>query len=596
MSGDLSTGEKVRALYFIASYRPRFTAGIIVFSLFTALFEGIGVSFIIPLVEVASSPGVPDKGIAGFFAETYSTIGIPFTLGYIVAGLAGVLVVRYAATFLAEWARINLRIGYVSDLQTRSFENALAARVSYFDKEGSGDILNAIITQASKAGQAIEGFIHVFRYGVLIVMYLSIATYLAPMLTLVSGILVLGSILALRMGIESGYTLGDRVADANERIQGVVQAGTQGIKEVKTIQYADDLLEEFHEGMTQFVDSSIRVKRNETLIGNAQDLFVALIVFVLIYAALTFSSMNFAALGAFLFVMFKLGPIASSVNKRYYQVEGLLPHLVRTEEFIDDLRSHRDIDGGDIRVTDSPTPITFDEVTFSYDGEGPVLSDVSLRIEEGEFVALVGESGAGKSTIASLLARLYTEDSGTITAAGIPIEEYDITSWRSSIAYVRQDPFIFNTTLRQNLLMANANASHDELERVADIAQVSEFIREIPNGYDTELGDNGVRLSGGQRQRVALARALLQDAELLVLDEATSDLDTRIEQRVQSAIETMDRDLTIMTIAHRLSTVKGADRIYTIDDGKIVESGEHETLLKADGQYAELYQPQGTPQ
>jgi subfamily B ATP-binding cassette protein MsbA len=596
MAADLSLGEKARALYLIAAYRPRFTAGIIVFSLFTALFEGIGVTFIVPLVEVASSPGVPEDGIGGLFADAYGFIGVPFTLGYIVAGLAGVLVVRYIATFLAEWARINLRIGYVSDLQTRGFENALAARVAYFDSEGSDDILNAIITQASKAGQAIEGFVHVFRFGVLILMYLGIAMYLAPLLTLVSGALVVCSTFLLRTVVESGYAVGDRVADANERIQVVVQAGTQGIREVKMIQYADNLLEEFGEGMTQFVNSSVRVKRNEALIGNAQDLFVALIVFVLIYAALTFTSMTFGALGAFLFVMFKLGPIVSNVNQRYYQIEGLLPHLVRTEEFIDELRSYRDIDGGDTPVPEPPTPVRFDDVTFGYDQSDPVLDDVSLRVEEGEFVALVGESGAGKSTVASLLARLYVQDSGTITAAGTPIEEYDISAWRSRIAYVRQDPFIFNTTLRRNLVMANPDASRQELERVAEIAQVTEFLSELPDGYDTELGDNGVRLSGGQRQRVALARALLQDADLLVLDEATSDLDTRIERTVQSAIETMDREFTIIAIAHRLSTVRSADRIYTLDDGEIVESGEHESLLEEDGQYADLYQPQGAPQ
>jgi subfamily B ATP-binding cassette protein MsbA len=595
MSADLSLGEKIRALYLIAAYRPRFTAGIIVFSLFTALFEGIGVTFIVPLVEVASSPGVPEAGIAGLFADAYAFVGVPFTLGYIVAGLAGVLVVRYVATFLAEWARIHLRIGYVSDLQTRSFENALAARVAYFDSEGSGDILNAIITQASKAGQAIEGFVHVFRYGVLILMYLGIAMYLAPVLTLASGVLVLGSIAVLRTTVESGYAVGDRVADANERLQAVVQAGTQGIREVKTIQYADELLEEFADSMTQFVDASVRVKRNEALIGNSQDLFVALIVFVLIYAALTFTSMTFGALGAFLFVMFKLGPIVSSVNQRYYQIEGLLPHLVRTEAFIDELRTHRDIDGGDRAVPDQPTPVEFEDVTFSYDGSDPVLTDISLRIDDGEFVALVGESGAGKSTVASLLARLYTQDSGTISVAGAPIEAFDITQWRSRIAYVRQDPFIFDTTLRRNLVMANPDATRAELERVADIAQVTEFMEEMPDGYETELGDNGVRLSGGQRQRVALARALLQDADFLILDEATSDLDTRIEHNVQSAIETMDREFTIIAIAHRLSTVKGADRIYTLDDGEIVESGEHETLLEKDGQYADLYRPQNAP-
>jgi subfamily B ATP-binding cassette protein MsbA len=594
MATDLSLREKLRAFYLIAAYRPRFTAGIIVFSLFTAVFEGIGITFIIPLVEVAQSAGTPDSGIAGAFVTLYEIVGIPFTLGTIVLGLALILIVRHSATFLSEWARITLRTNYVSTLQSRSFENALGARISYFDTEGSGDILNAIVTQAAKAGEAIEGFVQVFQKGVLIVMYLGLAMYLAPVLTIASGALVAISIYTLRNTIESGYTIGDRIAEANEQIQRSVQAGTQGIREVKTLGYDDTLLNDFYDQMSNYVDSTITVKRNEAFLGNAQDLLVALIVFGLVYFGLAVTNMSFGALGAFLFVMFKLGPMVSATNKRYYQLEGMLPHLVRTEEFIDDLKRNREIESGEREIPEDPSPIVFDDVSFAYNDEETVLSNISLEIEGGDFVALVGSSGAGKSTIASLLARLYSHDSGEITAAGFSIGDYDLDAWRSRIAYVRQDPFIFNTTLRQNLLMANPEASEEELERVCRISQVTEFRDDLPNGYDTELGDDGVRLSGGQRQRLALARALLEDADILILDEATSDLDTDIENRVQTEIETMARDFTIIAIAHRLSTIKGADRIFTLEDGKVIEEGKHDTLIAEDGRYAELYQSQGT--
>jgi len=302
--------------------------------------------------------------------------------------------------------------------------------------------------------------------------------------------------------------------------------------------------------------------------------------------------MSFGVLGAFLFVMFKLGPAVSGTNKRFYQLEGMLPHLVRTEEFIDNLQQNPEIESGDEPMPEEPSPVEFQNVSFSYDGDEEVLSDISFRIDGGEFIAFVGESGAGKSTIASLLARLYTPDSGQILAAGRPVGEYDIDEWRSRVAYVRQDPFIFNTTLEGNLRIANPDATRRELERVCEIAQVTEFVDDLPNGYDSELGDDGVRLSGGQRQRVALARALLEDADILILDEATSDLDTNIEAQVQAGIESMDRDFITLAIAHRLSTISDADRIYTVQDGTIVEQGGHESLLSRDGQYAELYSAQ----
>jgi subfamily B ATP-binding cassette protein MsbA len=189
----------------------------------------------------------------------------------------------------------------------------------------------------------------------------------------------------------------------------------------------------------------------------------------------------------------------------------------------------------------------------------------------------------------SLLARLYEPDSGEIRANGQPIDAMDIDEWRSRVAVVRQDPFIFNDTLRYNLTIGNRDVSRDELDEVVRIARVDEFFDDLPDGYDTQLGDDGVRLSGGQRQRVALARALLKDADVLVLDEATSDLDSNLEREVQESIENMDREYAMVGVAHRLSTVKNADRIYTVDDGEIIETGGHEELINNAGQYAELY-------
>ena len=201
----------------------------------------------------------------------------------------------------------------------------------------------------------------------------------------------------------------------------------------------------------------------------------------------------------------------------------------------------------------------------------------------------MGQSGAGKSTIVSLLARLYEPNQGEIRANGQPISEYDLDAWRSRIALVRQQPFIFDDTLASNITVADRDATREDIEQVCAIAKVDEFVDELPNGYDSQLGDNGVRLSGGQRQRVALARALLKDADFLVLDEATSDLDSNLEKEVQVAIESMDQEYGIIAIAHRLSTVKNADRIYTVDNGEIIESGTHQELLAEEGDYADMY-------
>jgi len=317
----------------------------------------------------------------------------------------------------------------------------------------------------------------------------------------------------------------------------------------------------------------------------------ALTIFGLIYVALTFASLSLASLGVFLFAMFRFAPRVSTLNKLFYQIEGDLPHLVRTQRFVSELRDRNKVDPGTRSPPDPVDSMVFEKVGFSYKEE-QVLDGLSFDVRRGEFVAFVGPSGAGKSTIVSLLARLYEPDSGQITADGIPIDEFVLEEWRDRLSIVRQDPYIFNGSLRYNVTLGNRDASEEKIWEVCEIAQVTEFLDDLPDGLETNLGDDGVRLSGGQRQRVALARALLKDADLLVLDEATSDLDSNIEERVHRAIENRERDYAILVIAHRLSTVVNADRIYTMEDGAIEEVGTHNELVEQDGMYASLYSTQ----
>ncbi|QSW98300.1 ABC transporter ATP-binding protein [Haloterrigena alkaliphila] len=592
---ELSRREKLRGLYLIATYRPAVTLGIVVCSAVAALLAGIGATFIVPLIELAQadSPAAAEGGrIVAAFVTVYDALGVPFTIGTVVLGVSLAMTVRFLSSIAVAWMRVWLQTTYVRELQAKAFENALDAHVSYFDREGSDDILNAIVTQAEYAGKVIRDFVRVFEQGILIVMYLGLAFYLAPMLTIVAGGIIGGLTFLVRNVFESGYAVGDRVADANEKIQQSAQAGTQGIRDVKMTGIRDELYDGFSRNLDQFTDARIKLGRNEAMINNVYNLSIAVLLFVLIYAALSFAEMSLGALAAFLFVMFQTGPRVSQTNEFFYKLEGRMPHLIRTQQFIGELEANRDLEGGDRPVPEEPTPIAFDEVSFAYEADERILDDVSFRVDDGEFVAFVGQSGAGKSTIAALLARLYAPDDGEITAAGEPIDEFDVAEWRSRIAFVRQDPYIFNDTLLENVTIGNRDASMDEVEEACRIAQVAEFVDDLPEGYETELGDDGVRLSGGQRQRVALARALLEDADILILDEATSDLDATIESEVQEGLEALGRDYTIVAIAHRLSTVRDADTIYTLEDGHIIERGEHGQLLEADGAYADLYAAQ----
>lgn len=581
--------EKLEALARVAKFRPAFTVFLVLLGGLTAFLEGIGLSFIYPILEVAQSdePITSAGGILGMFVDVFQILGIPFTLEFLIIGIAGVMTVRFTSSFAVAWLKEILRRTYEETLRSQAFDAALNARVGYFDEEGSDDILNAIITETRYSGELIKGAVQSMETLFLIFVYLAVMFYIAPEMTIFALVLLGAITYLIRNVIEPAYTVGSRVAEANERVQQSVQAGTQGIRDVKLFGLSEEIYETFSDSIKRYTRSSIDLARNEAAIQNFYDLAAALTLFGLIYIGFVYSGLSLGELGIFLLAMFRLAPLVSRLNSQVYSVEGKLSHLVRTQGFVDELDDRSETDGS--RDVASVSHIDFDDVEFSYTEDEQVLRGLSFDVERGEFIAFVGQSGAGKSTIVSLLARLYEPDHGEIRADGTPIDEFDLRQWRSRIAVVRQKPFIFNDTLENNITIGNRDATREDVERVCEIAKVDEFIDDLPNGYESELGDDGVRLSGGQRQRIALARALLKDADFLVLDEATSDLDSNLEREVQAAIESMERDYGIVAIAHRLSTVKNADRIYTVDNGEIVETGTHHELLADEGEYAELY-------
>jgi subfamily B ATP-binding cassette protein MsbA len=251
-------------------------------------------------------------------------------------------------------------------------------------------------------------------------------------------------------------------------------------------------------------------------------------------------------------------------------------------------------DSGSVERDKVRGSVEFRNVGFSYGrNDTPVIKDLSLSVEAGKTLAIVGHSGSGKSTLVGLLPRFYDVDSGEILLDGVPVQDYALANLRSHISLVSQDVVLFNDTIANNLAYGTLRqCSTAELLRAAEAAHIIEFINELPDGLETVVGERGVLLSGGQRQRIAIGRALLKDAPVLILDEATSSLDTKSERRIQEALAALMKNRTTLVIAHRLSTVENADQIIVLDKGRIVESGTHPELLAANGQYAGLYHMQ----
>ncbi len=285
----------------------------------------------------------------------------------------------------------------------------------------------------------------------------------------------------------------------------------------------------------------------------------------------------------FVWPIIRLGDVVDDYERA--KTAGLrVDELLSREPVIDDKP-----DATDLTVTDGA--VAFGDVTFAY-GDRPVISGVDVSVEGGTTVGVVGPTGAGKSTLLKLLPRLYDVDEGAVRIDGQDVREVTLRSLRRSIGYVSQEPFLFYGTVAENIRYGTFDATDAELERAAEQAQAAEFIRNLPDGFDTLVGERGVKLSGGQRQRLAIARTMLKDPEILILDEATSAVDTETEALIQASLQDFAADRTTFVIAHRLSTVRNADRVLVLDDGRVVEDGGHGTLLRADGLYANLWRVQ----
>lgn len=327
---------------------------------------------------------------------------------------------------------------------------------------------------------------------------------------------------------------------------------------------------------------------NNGLISLIQQPLNVITLIIVVVVSNIYFGMTFQSIAVFLYILYKFVPSSQGIINSYNSFLQYLPNVkIAVESLSRQNKTFRK--SGTHKITELTKSIKVENIHFLYIKDVPILKNITTEIEKNKMFAIVGATGCGKSTFVSLLLRFYDAKQGKILVDGVNITDLNITDWLNIISFVPQDVFLFNISIKENIMFGKLNASEEEVIEAAKIANAHEFILNLPNGYDTVIGERGVKLSGGQKQMLALARAVIKKPQILILDEATSSLDNHSERLIQNAITKISKNITIIAIAHRLSTVIHADKLIVLEKGEIVETGKHKDLLKLNGYYSKYY-------
>jgi ABC-type multidrug transport system fused ATPase/permease subunit len=506
-------------------------------------------------------------------------------------GAGAIIAQAITSFFLVRLLSVEAQF-LIKELRTKIQRHVIQMPIRYFDNTKSGELVSRIMTDVEGVRNLVgTGFVQLFGGGLTAIAAFFILINLNAWMTLYTlvPLAIFGLITAKAFGyIRPIFRLRRKI---NAEVTGRLTESLGGIRVIKGFNAENHEIDVFEEGTDRLFQNVKRTLTATSLLTSSSTLLLGLASIGVMGIGgwmMMSEKMKIGEFFAFtMYLAFLLAPIMQMSNIGSQLVDGLAG-LDRMEEI---LQLERENDQSDRTHTLGPVAgdIVFDDVCFAYDEGKEVVNNISFDAPAGSVTALIGSSGSGKTTIAGLAASFMAPGSGTVTIDGVDLSTVTIDSYRNQLGVVLQDDFLFEGTIRDNILFARPDANDQQVADAAKAAHVNEFADRFDEGLDTRIGERGVKLSGGQRQRVAIARALLANPKILILDEATSSLDTESEQFIQESLDELLKNRTTFVIAHRLSTIRRADQILVIEGGRIVERGTHDELITSKGRYHELY-------
>lgn len=551
-----------------------------------AFTSGIGVVMLVPLLSItgltngrAAESNFPLPAIWGKLSTSSQVLTI---LGVYI------LLIGFSALVNRQVTLLNAQLvqGYTNHLRVTLYEHTVYAEWEQLTQMKKADLVNAFTTETARISSGILHFLKIISQVIVAVVQLTIAFWMSAPLTIL--VCVSGAVMffTLQPILKESRKLGQSMQLLNRQLQSDIQDQLEGMKELKSYGIEATQLTHFQETTDRMEQNILRFSRVQSKPDVFYKLGAAVMISFFFYLAVFWLKEDTATLAVMVFIFSRLWPVFSSFQNSLVQIHSVLPtfeHITSLREKLQDSKECQTEDAEEeLPFTHN---IEFRNVEFTYQQAGSQsLKGVSFTIPIGQMTAIVGTSGAGKTTMVDVLLGLIKPTNGHILVDGVPLAESSLRKWREKIAYVPQEPFLLHDTIRENFLRFTPSATEEEIWEALSLAQASDLVRRLPEGLDTVIGDRGVKLSGGERQRLILARALVKKPELLILDEATSALDPENERQIQTSIDALKGTLTIVVIAHRLTTIQGADQVLVLEQGKIEEIGSYKELAeKKDG-------------
>ena len=508
--------------------------------------------------------------------------------------LIAIAFVRGIGFFIGNYLLSSISNRLVHNLRTELFEKLTVLPSSYYDEHSSGHLISRITFNVMQVTGAATNALKIFiREGLLVIGLITYLMFLNWKLALF--LFIAAPFIALIVGVAAKRLrkISGKIQTAMGDVTHVASETINGYEEVKSFGGEEYEIQRFNLASDNNRKQNLKLEATNSIASPLVQMFVSAALALITWLALDASVVSNMTPGTFIAFFSAAGMLAKPVRQLSEINSQIQKGLAAAEDIFGQLDEESEKNEGEYSSDHIEGRIDFKNVSFSYKGSiGNTLTNIDLDIKDGESVAFVGRSGAGKTTLMSLLPRFYDGFSGEICVDGISLSDYDIKNLRSHIALVSQNITLFNDTIASNINYGSNEKTLDEIKIAAKKANAHEFIEALPDGYETIAGDDGVLLSGGQRQRIAIARAILKDAPILILDEATSALDSESENYIQDALKELTLNRTTLVIAHRLSTIENSDKIVVMEQGEIVEIGNHETLIEKEGHYAELHRNQ----